>query len=103
MSSLESQVVALENRLKALEITNVAAVNSSNELKEFQMHILSRLRSIKEKLLSEKNYDKGSNNNHGSIQSVEYDQLVAENQKVRKENEKLNYRIAILVKAMKEK
>ena len=41
-----------------------------------------------------------TNNNS---QSVEYNQLIAENQKLKKENEKLNYRIAILVKAMKEK
>jgi hypothetical protein len=101
---LESQVHALENRLKALEITNIAAANNSNELREFQLHILSRLREIKSKLLSE-NGD-GQSNNTSSFNSgkpEEYNQLIAENQKLKKENEKLNYRIAILVKAMKEK
>ncbi len=99
--SIESQVHALENRLKALEITNVAAANTSNELKEFQMYMLSRLREIKSKLSSENS--NGPSNGNNNSQSVEYNQLIAENQKLKKENEKLNYRIAILVKAMKEK
>ena len=99
---LESQVHALENRLKALEITNISAANNSNELKEFQLHILSRLREIKSKLLSE-NGNGESNNTTNSGKPEEYNQLIAENQKLKKENEKLNYRIAILVKAMKEK
>lgn len=100
---LESQVHALENRLKALEITNISAANNSNELKEFQLHILSRLREIKSKLLSENGNGQSNNTSFNSGKPEEYNQLIAENQKLKKENEKLNYRIAILVKAMKEK
>ena len=99
--SIESQVNALENRLKALEITNVASANTSNELKEFQMYMLSRLRAVKSKLSSE-NSNGQTNGNNNNSQSIEYNQLIAENQKLKKENEKLHYRIAILVKAMKE-
>jgi len=97
MDAAVSKMTAIESRLAKLEATTAGTSASSsaatNEaLAEYQAQMLVRLRGIRAAMTAE----------GGDIVQVtaERDQLAAENKKLRKDMEKLNYRVQHLIKAL---
>lgn len=98
-SEAESRMSVIEDKLSAFEASrgnktdqiNTAA--SSEMLHEYQVQLLSRLRSVRDALVAD-------GGDIGLIKE-ERDNLQAENLKLKKEAEKLNYRVNHLVKELK--
>jgi len=97
ISEAENRMNQIERRITLLE-SGGASDESSNDfgeqaLKKYQLDLLVRLKAIREKITVE-----------GDLDSIRKERDVAldENIKMRKEIEKLNYRVKHLVKALNE-
>lgn len=94
--SQEKRMTAIENKISELtDCTALFPTSSSEVLLDYQEQLLIKLKSIREAML---NSNKG-----GGLTSKNDDrdrQLLAENISLKKDNEKLNYRISHLVKAV---
>ena len=94
----ESRMTALELKITDLEAlcgsdtTKIETVTSSETLIDYQTQMLRRLVTIRDAIIA----DGGDH----SLISAERDHFQAENVKLRKEAEKLNYRVQHLVKAL---
>lgn len=96
----ENRILTIEQRLSQLEInTPVSEKNSDveNAVLEYQKIVLSKLKIIREELVS----DKASNNGSSSIIvdaiKKERDDALIENSRMTNEIEKLNYRIQVRI------
>ena len=94
----DTRMSAIEGKLTALEAsrgnnTNQMSTAASNEvLFDYQFQLLDKLRNIRDALAAD-------GGDLGQIRE-ERDNLQAENLKLKKEAEKLNYRVRHLVKAL---
>lgn len=97
LSCAEDRMKTIEERLVALESTTPAGDNSAAveaAVRAYQSQILGKLKDVRNALMSE----------GGDVVTIkaERDAAVAENAKLRKEIERLNYRVRHLVKALEE-
>lgn len=101
LKSAESRMDAIENRIeKALEFIG-SSNNSASNSSEVQAAIVAYQKQILEKL---KDIRTQFNEEVGDIAKVreERDKAVSENSKLKKDVEKLNYRVNHLIKALNE-
>ncbi len=97
VSEAEDRMKTIEERLVALESTAAPADNSAAveaAVRAYQSQILSKLKDIRQSMMAE-------GGDVGTIKA-ERDAAVAENAKLKKEIERLNYRVRHLVKALEE-
>jgi chromosome segregation ATPase len=96
LSGAENRMQSIEERLVALEssapVDNSSAVEAA--VRAYQAQILGKLKDIRHTLVSE----------GGDVVTIksERDAAVAENVKLKKEIERLNYRVRHLIKALEE-
>ena len=95
--SADDRMKSIEERIVALESTN-APVNNTAAVQEavraYQIQVLEKLKDIRQSLASE----------GGDVVNIkaERDAALAENAALKKEVERLNYRVRHLVKALNE-
>ena len=98
LSIAEKRMAALEEKLLSLE---TAALNVSSEagveeaLRKYQISMLSRLKVLREMMISEA----GSSESLREV-TEDRDRLAAENAQLKKDNDRLLYRVNHLVKAL---
>ncbi len=97
LSAAESRMSSIESRLLAIESVGESVSDNSNvqdALNEYQKQVLVKLKAIRNQIEEE----------GGDVSKIkeERDQSVAENIRLKKEIEKLNYRVQHLVKALNE-
>jgi hypothetical protein len=95
-----NRISTIEQRLSQLEINTPVSEKTSdveNAVQEYQKIVLSKLKNIRQELVS----DEGSNNGSSSIIvdaiKKERDDALIENSLMTKEIEKLNYRIQVRI------
>ena len=96
--SAEKRMSALEEKLLSLEVAAVAASSDAaaeGALQNYQLSLLARLKTLRELLVSEA----GSSESLAKVKE-DRDQLAIENAQLKKENERLQYRVNHLVKAL---
>jgi hypothetical protein len=91
---IEDKLKELEQRLGTIEAQGGNESNQSQQLHQYQSQILPKLMLIREKMIAE----------GGDIDQVknERDQAINENVALKKEIERLNYRVNHLVKSLNE-
>ncbi|RYH16845.1 hypothetical protein EON65_29440 [archaeon] len=101
LSGAENRMTSLEARIAELEKSAVSASSGDNShvevelaIKKYQHQILGKLKAIKEALVSE--------GGDSATLRQERDDARAENAALKKEIERLNYRVRHLVKALNE-
>ena len=94
----EKRMAALEEQLLSLESLSTKANDSrgvEEALRNYQLTILQRLKNIRDLMSTEK----GSSESIAKV-TEERDSALVENLKLKKEVERLNYRVNHLVKAL---
>jgi hypothetical protein len=98
LSNAEGRMKAIEDRLTALEVTPSGGSNNSAAIEEavraYQVQVLGKLKAVREALASE----------GGDINTIrdERDKALQENAQLKKEIQRLNYRVNHLIKALNE-
>ena len=95
ISEAEDRLKTIEDRLLAVELTGVSVTSTADveiALHQYQKQILGKLKEVRDKIAEE----------GGDIATIrkERDEAVSENALLKKEVEKLNYRVQHLVKAL---
>jgi hypothetical protein len=95
ISEAEERMKSIEERLLSIESTSGAASNTAEvelALHQYQTQILGKLKEVRDKISEE----------GGDISTVrkERDEAVSQNVLLKKEVEKLNYRVEHLIKAL---
>lgn len=88
-------MLSIEQRLSSIESTKLSESSSSDiqqALAEYQQQILIKLKAVRDQISAE--------GGDVSVVKKERDDAVSENAQLKKEIEKLNYRIQHLVKAL---
>ena len=96
---VEEKMKGLEDRILSLESSLTTGTTTTNNLQDYQKHILGKLKTIREALVAG---DTNGGNNTVQTQAIvqERDQLKEENKKLKVEIDRLNYRVRHLVKAL---
>jgi hypothetical protein len=96
MTIVEARLANVERVVSEGKILTNTSTNSDVEraLNEYKLQMLAKLRMVRETLIAE----------GGDIQTmrIERDQAIKENLSLKKENERLNYRVRHLIKALNE-
>jgi hypothetical protein len=98
LTAAENRMSSLEAKLLALEGSAVSGGSNEaveNALKAYQLTMAQKLRAIRDAMIAEN----GSSESLSKVIS-ERDGALAENAKLKKEIERLNYRVNHLVKAL---
>jgi len=95
ISEAEDRLKTIEDRLLAVELTGVAVTSTADvelALHQYQKQILGKLKEVRDKISEE----------GGDIATIrkERDDAISQNALLKKEVEKLNYRVQHLVKAL---
>ena len=100
---MDSRVADLEARLLKVELEDGQQRGGSSEvlLLEYKIQLVGRLKEVRDALLHESGSGGGGSGDN-SIIVAERDALKAENASMRKEIDRLNYRVAHLIKALNE-
>ena len=98
LAAAEARMASIESRLLSVESVGAAATTDSASIQaalyEYQTQILSKLKGIRSTIMEE----------GGDVVQIkaERDYAVAEKAKLKKDIEKLNYRVQHLIKALNE-
>ncbi len=94
LTTAEDRMKNIEERLIALESPSKSAAAVETAVRTYQSQILGKLKDIRQTLVSE----------GGDVATIktERDMAIAENAKLRKEIDRLNYRVRHLIKALDE-
>lgn len=99
LASAESKLASLEKRIATLEISGESSTGASNEaveaaVQQYQSQVLVRLKEIRDAMKEE-------GGDIGTIRN-ERDAAVEENKRLKKEVERLQYRVKHLIKSLEE-
>lgn len=95
ISAAEARMLSIEKRILSIESTKAAENNSSDiqqALAEYQQQILMKLKAVRDQFSAE--------GGDVSVIKRERDDAITENVALKKEVEKLNYRVQHLIKAL---
>jgi peptidoglycan hydrolase CwlO-like protein len=96
LTSAENKLASLEKRIANLEISGASSGGEAAEaaVRQYQVQVLARLKEIRDAMTSE----------GGDVTTIrnERDSTVEENKRLKKEFERLQYRVTHLVKSLEE-